>query len=111
MSRHELAALDKTASCIIVGWDRPLGSYFAHVYLTGDDNEFDLPTICVGDDFREITDPAHIIDVVRPYAQVPADLTVTLQADAKAEGSCEAPALVSILSTPAPNTDDWVCPF
>lgn len=111
MSRHELTPRDETVSCITVGWDRPLGTFFAHVYLTADDNEFDIPTHAIGEDFHEVTDPAQVIDMVRPYADVPATLAATLRDDAQAEGTCEAPAVVAILSAPAQNTADWFCPF
>lgn len=111
MSRHELEPLDASATCIAVGWDRPLGSFFAHVYLTGDDNEFDMPSKAIGEDFREVTDPARVIDMVRPYAQLPTSLADTLRADAQAEGRCEAPTIVAILNVTAPDTSGWPCPF
>ncbi len=111
MSRHELQPLNDTTFCVTVGWDRPLGTYFAHIYLTADDNEFDAPTVALGEDFNEVTDPTHVIDLVRPYAQIPASLADTLHADAEAEGRCETPMILAILATAAPNTSDWDCPF
>lgn len=111
MSRHELTPLDETVSCIAVGWERTFGTFYAQVFLAADDNEYDIPSISLGDDFYEATDPAQVIDVVRPYAQVPANLAITLHADAQAEGSCEPPTLVSIGSGQPVNTDGWPCPF
>lgn len=112
VSRHELQPLDTDAvSCVAVGWDRPMGTYFAHVYLTGDNNEFDIPSVALGDDFFEVTDPKRVVDLARTYAEVPATLAETLHADAQAEGQCEAPALVAMLSVTAPDTSGWPCPF
>ncbi|MEV4708189.1 hypothetical protein [Actinoplanes sp. NPDC049316] len=115
MSRHDLTPLDPdTVSCVIVGWDRPLGSFFTHVYLTDDDNEFDAPTFEIGTDFREVTDPAAAIELASMYAKVPDDMSATLTADAVREGTCETPAIVGILyaaATPPVNTDGWPCPF
>jgi hypothetical protein len=112
VSRHELAPLnDENVSCVTVGWEPALGSYFAHVYLTADDNEYDEPTITVGEDFNEVTDPTDVIDVVRPYARIPASLAEMLHDDAKTQGRCEAPMIVAILTTTAHDTSAWPCPF
>ena len=115
MSRHDLTPLDSdTVSCVIVGWDRPLGSFFTHVYLTADDNEFDAPTFEIGTDFREVTDPSAAIDLASMHAKVPDDMSAALTADAKREGICEAPAVLGILyaaASPAANTDAFPCPF
>ncbi|MEU7906409.1 hypothetical protein [Actinoplanes sp. NPDC049118] len=115
MSRHDLTLLDPgTVSCVVIGWDRPLGSFFTHVYLTDDDDEFDAPTFEIGTDFREVTDPAAAIELASMYAKVPDDMGATLTADATREGSCETPAVMGILhsaATPALNIDDLPCPF
>lgn len=115
MSRHDLTPLDPdTVSCVIVGWDRPLGSFFAHVYLTDDDNDFDAPTFEIGTDFRQVTDPTAATELASRYAKVPDDMNATLTADAAREGTCETPSVLGILyaaATPAVNTDSLPCPF
>ena len=114
MSRHDLTPLDPdTTSGVYIGWDRPLGSFFTHVYLADDDNEFDAPTFEIGSDFREVTDPAAAIELASMYAKVSDDMAATLTADATREGICETPAVVGILyaaATPV-NTDGLPCPF
>ncbi|MFI5496604.1 hypothetical protein [Actinoplanes sp. NPDC051859] len=111
MSRRELVPIDETVSCVIVGWDRPLCSYFAHVYLTGDDNEYDAPTHAIGDDFFEVTDPGAVVDMVSTYAKVPDDLIDMLKTDEKNEGRADPPALVAMLSAPLFDTSALPCPF
>ncbi|GIM98065.1 hypothetical protein [Paractinoplanes toevensis] len=113
MSRHELAPSDPSITSVFVGWDRALGTYFAHIYCTGDDNPFDMPTLQIGDDFREVSNPHHAIGFVQDYAEVPAHLAATLTADAAHEGTCEAPAVLGILDaaqTPI-DLDNVLCPF
>ncbi|MDP9792583.1 hypothetical protein J2S43_001095 [Catenuloplanes nepalensis] len=112
MSRHDLQPLNESATCITVGWDRPLGTFFAHVYLADDEpQELDIPSLAIGEDFHEVTDPADVIDMVRPYAHLPADLADTLRADERAEGCSEAPLAIVLISTAALDTNEWPCPF
>jgi hypothetical protein len=113
MSRYELAPSDPGIKLVFVGWDRALGSYFAHVYRTGDDNPFDIPTLLIGDDFREVQKPEHAIGFVQDYAEIPEGLASTLAADAAQEGICEAPDVLCILDAARPplSLDDVPCPF
>ncbi|GGQ83732.1 hypothetical protein [Couchioplanes azureus] len=115
MSRYDLTPHNAhTVSCVVIGWDRPLGSFFTHVYMTDDDNPFDEPTIGIGDDFHEVTEPTAAIELASMYAEVPEDMSDILTADAAHEGYCATPAVLGILhaaAQPTPNTDAWPCPF
>ncbi len=82
MSRHTLAPL-LTTQTVVVGWDRPMGTYFAHVHdLTINEDEADPIIAWFGGDFREITTAAALIEAVRPYAVVPDTLEAVLDAEA-----------------------------
>ncbi|GGM67493.1 hypothetical protein GCM10012275_42610 [Longimycelium tulufanense] len=79
MSRHYLTPTDRTTfDHIVVGWDRPLGSFFADavpVSTTPKGEEIVEELIGLTD---RVTDPQTVIDVVAPYAQIPTDLASTL---------------------------------
>ncbi|WP_045740276.1 hypothetical protein [Actinoplanes rectilineatus] len=113
MSRHELAPLDSEISCVVVGWEKDLGSYFFQMYRTDNDCPFDTPDDELGCDFAQVTAPATIIDEVRKYANIPADLDARLTADKAHEGTREFPAAVSLMNaiTPEINWDEIPIPF
>lgn len=88
MSRHSLTPKpDYRHHLIIVGWDRPLGTFFAHVHpqdhptADRDDTDSASPVrMWLGDD-ESIGDPRTVIDAVRPYAEIPDHLYDTLKAE------------------------------
>ncbi len=90
MSRHQLTPQPARPRIeVVIGWDRPLRTFYAQV-LTLDDNgdeTDDNPYLWVGTDYDEITDPAAVLNAVRPYAVLPDDLTGKLLADAVREGA------------------------
>ncbi len=102
MSRHELAPLNDTISCVFVGWEKGLGSYFFQMYRADNDCPVDTPDDELGSHFAQVTAPASIIDEVRKYANIPADLNERLAADKAREGSCEFPTTVSIMNAITP---------
>jgi hypothetical protein len=97
---------------IAVGWDRPLGSYFAYVAAHAGHvprsrhlariadalNRLPIPmprriraldpepVMILADDIDPISDPAQIIAAVAPYAELPDDLEAQLAADRFIEG-------------------------
>ncbi|MFF5056132.1 hypothetical protein ACFY1S_23420 [Micromonospora sp. NPDC000663] len=107
MSRHQLDALpDRDGYIVVVGWDRPLRSYFAQVINEGELNEDnpDYMPLWLGVETR-ITDPATIIEAVRPYAVIPDTLRADLEADRVWEGTREQPGSAHTLPAipgPAP---------
>ncbi|MGI5243162.1 hypothetical protein [Dactylosporangium sp. CA-139066] len=67
-----------------VGWDRPLGTFFATV--TDERGGADIDIIALGEQLEEISDPAVVLRAVAPYAEIPAGLDATLIADMVTEG-------------------------
>ena len=115
MSHHELTPKSRYAKYrIVVGWDRPLGSYFAQVinhntepaagptarvigaaishlaailHLPDRWRPIEPVFIWLGADRVAILDPAEVIDAVAPYAVIPPDLENTLARERRHEGS------------------------
>jgi hypothetical protein len=95
MSRYDLTALPRYPKHTVrIGWDKPLQTYFVQVLdpdaeECNDDTpaqpEGDNPSIWLGCDFGEITDAAAAIEIVRPYAEIPAGLLAHLKADQAGE--------------------------
>ena len=113
MSRHALKPADPDVRQVSIGWDRTLGTYYADVHWAGDDNPNNIPTLEIGTDFREVLNPCHAIGFIQDYAEVPGNLVATLVADAKNEGTCEAPEVLGILdaANPAPKNMTLCPPF
>lgn len=107
MSRHRLDALpNRGGYTVVVGWDRPLDSYFAQVINEGELNEDnpDYMPLWLGADTR-ITDPDTIIEAVRPYAVIPDTLRADLEADRAWEGTRDQPGFARtapVVPGPAP---------
>ena len=81
MGRIELTTLpSRTGYEIIVGWDRPLATYFANVRPPEQDE--DDPdggeVVWIGTSVGEITSPDAIIEAVKPYAEIPPRLRAQL---------------------------------
>ena len=87
MSRYELKP-KADISCVIkavVGWDRPLQTFFAQVFIrTEAEPEEGEATIWVGTEPGEILTAAAAIAVVAPHAEIPGDLAEALEADLRA---------------------------
>jgi len=98
MSRHRLALLRPNGIEIWIGWDRPLATYFAQV-LSPDGDDEEATYLWVGTSREEITNARAVIDMVRPYAEIPDDLYHTLCADAGHEGERRPPLTVERLIT------------
>jgi hypothetical protein len=98
---------------VIAGYRSAFGSFYAHIYLTGDGSGWPVPSMEIGDDFDEITDPRHIVEFIEGFATVPDDFAETLRADAEKEGVADRPALLAILQ-PRPavyDLDESQIPF
>lgn len=84
MSRYELAAREDQPEIIraVVGWDRPLQTYFAQVFTcTEAEPEEGEATIWLGTEPGELPTPEAAIAVVAPYAEIPDTLAARLQDD------------------------------
>lgn len=82
MSRYELKAKPDTPRVVraVVGWDRPLQTYFAQVFTLDDDDEEEA-TIWEGTSLRELPTADDALALVSPHAIVPDDLLARLEAD------------------------------
>ncbi|WP_337847804.1 hypothetical protein [Sphingomonas sp.] len=84
MSRYELKPREDRPEIIkaVVGWDRPLQTFFAQVFTrTADEPEEGEATIWVGTEPGELPTAEAAIAVVAPHAEIPADLAAVLRAD------------------------------
>ena len=72
---------------IYVGWDRPMGTYFAQVYDGVDAAGEDIVSLDLGNEIGEIPSADAAIEAVRPYARVDDDLRGTLVAQQEAPGA------------------------
>lgn len=79
MTRHLLTPISPEISQVVVGWDRPLQSYFAQVFSTTADGEDDL-LVWIGV-LDRITDPKIVLDAVQPYTAIPDSLGDALLGD------------------------------
>lgn len=87
MSRHNLQPKPgwKDVVRAVVGWDRPLQTFFAQVFFaTDDESEEGEARIWVGTEPGELLTAEAVIAIVAPYAVVPADLPDRLTADMQA---------------------------
>lgn len=86
MSFHNLTPRpgQNPALFIRVGWDRPLGTYFATVSEEHEHEE--IEHVALGESLEAIADPMVVLQAVAPYAEIPAGLDVTLIVDMVTEG-------------------------
>ena len=79
MSRHIVPLKsDVEATEAVIGWDRPLQTFFVQVFRdndAGDDEAF----IWEGTEFGEIETPEAALRFLEPYCDVPNGLSATLQ--------------------------------
>ena len=94
MSEHEIEQVNEGVSRVVAGWRSEFGSFYAHIYMPGD--YWPTPTLEIGEDFDEVTDPRHLVEFLDGYATVPAGFADVLRADAEKEGTCDLPALLAV---------------
>jgi hypothetical protein len=81
MSRHTIRSDEEVV--VVVGWDRPLQSFFVDVYKAqlGDDEDFVVFTAgLLGVPFR-IHEVRDIVELTKPWASIPLDLQLRLEAE------------------------------
>jgi hypothetical protein len=86
MSRHEIPAFDH-AHRVVVGWDRPLQTYFVQVIdrARESDDEDDKFVLWRGCRVRELYEIEDLARVVRRHAELTPEIRTTLYGD-KDEG-------------------------
>lgn len=83
MSRHSLPTNTAFAYCwVVVGWDRPLNTFFAQVFRRASTpKEDDDELLWIGATRGEIPDVETIKQSVAPYATLPREIARQLQID------------------------------
>ena len=81
MSRHQFPGIEPGTS-VSIGWDRPLGTFFVqvlrpHPHLTGEDETVAWHGAHPG----ELTTAAAAVTIASRWADLPADLAITLETD------------------------------
>lgn len=97
MSRHTIPP-KADHHTVVVGWDRPMGTFFAHVRdLTRDED--DQIIVWLGGDYTDITESGTLLERVERYAVIPAGLQAVLDAEARED----------FIAGPYTNVDrDWI---
>jgi len=81
MSRHTIECFSARFQ-LVVGWDRPLGSFFAQVEdLELTDKDDDRVLVWVGASYAEIPTPEALQPHIAQYAIISDDMLATLRAD------------------------------
>jgi hypothetical protein len=80
MSRYTITALDP-ALTVVIGWDRPLSTFFATVTDERIDDDEDRLLLWIGTDTAEVQRAEDLVTPLAPYAAITADHIATLRAD------------------------------
>lgn len=107
MSRYELKAKPSSGAIkAVVGWDRPLQTFFAQVFTaTVDEPDEGEATIWQGTEPGELATPEAAIVLVANHAEIPGDLAERLAADMRSaigvkDGAHQARAKLSLFGRP-----------
>jgi hypothetical protein len=85
VSRMTIPALDPRHSCV-VGYDPPLGTFFAQVFRVTNGQPPPEVVHWVGTDLHEIPTLADLAQALQDYAVIPDDICQQLEADRLAVG-------------------------
>ena len=80
MSRHEFAG-KAGATRVVLGWDRPLDTFFVQVFRPDSTDEEDSSLIWFGIAPGELATAASAIALARPYANLPDEIAAILETD------------------------------
>ena len=82
MSRRTIPA-HASGLTVVVGWDNPLGTYFAQVtrVLETDDDESDPIVFWTGGEFGEVPRAEDLVDALAPYATLTPEVVAQLRTD------------------------------
>ena len=82
MSRYEVDPAAPGVIKAVIGWDRPLRSFFIQVFeATEDEPDEGEAVVWLGTSPAELATAVEAIEALRPYAKIPADLETRLKAD------------------------------
>jgi hypothetical protein len=79
MSRHEITPRDAKHT-VVVGWDRPMGTFFAHVKDPSLDEEEEM-VLWVGGLFDEVKTVTGLAKAIRAYADLTDEIALALLVD------------------------------
>jgi hypothetical protein len=79
MSRHDIPARDSKYT-VVVGWDRPMRTYFAHVKDTTLDEDEEM-VLWVGGLFDEVKTVEALAEAIEGYADLTLGMAATLVED------------------------------
>ncbi len=96
MSRYEFEG-KKPNHWIVVGWDRPMGTFFAQVLDQALPYPDEEPVLWLGTEFDEIQTVAELVKQVRPYGVVSERVAAQLQRDQRQDGSTSPGSLEALL--------------
>jgi hypothetical protein len=82
MSRRTIPA-HAPGLTILVGWDNPLGTFFAQVTRTfeSDDDESDPIVFWIGTEFGEVPHAQDLVGALAPYAALTPEVVAQLRTD------------------------------
>ena len=80
MSRYDVQAKEPDKYTVIVGWDKPLQTYFAQVIRKDSDRDFD-PALWKGINPREISSVADLQQALKDYVDIPTEMQNALRFD------------------------------
>lgn len=85
MSRYTTPTLQPGQTCV-VGWDPPLGTFFAQVHACPAARRPPRLLLWVGTDIEDIRTVQELAQALAPYANLPANLQRQLEADRRGAG-------------------------
>lgn len=85
MSRYPTPTIQPGQTCV-VGWDPPLGTFFAQVHACPTAKRRTRLLLWVGTDIEEIRTVEELAQALAPYANLPANLQRQLEADRRGAG-------------------------
>ena len=83
MSRHSVPLKPGTnATEAVVGWDRPLGTFYAQVLRKNEDDDDETEELLwEGAELGQLKTPDEALRLLEPFCDIPAGLSATLQID------------------------------
>ena len=81
MTRYYIQARQQRHE-IVIGWDKPLHTYFAQVW--DEDQLSDDPVLWVGVAFGQVPSCEQLEHLLKPYADIPEDICIQLTQDKEA---------------------------
>lgn len=107
MSRYTIAG-KKPFYKVVVGWDNPLETFFAIVYDTREEDPCAEHRIVIweGTELRQILSVDALVDLLRPYAEMPQETASKLLNDFGSRKQTQAPIFRNLIEGLSDIMDD-----